>query len=382
MTWKPDLTVTIGGTSYTSSTVDSVQVSYGRSNVWEQARTGYATITLVQFNETYLPIEINESVTVTMDNSSGASKTIFTGTVNNFQSRRAAQGLIQGVTYHTITAVGPFAKMSRTEIAGSNYPKEDDDIRMNRILTDAGVTIDVVDTPAVYELMERPGNLIDAYTLGAQTANELFGYIYETTDGKVGYANQSRRLNEVQDNGYFEIPKAVIQWNSISTSRNLGNLLNSLTLEYRAGTVTSSSAGSISTYGLAAGKITTTLHDVVDAQNLADFFVATRSNPQTNISTFSVALESGLIADAKRDALIETYLGKPISITSLPLSLYDDTYTGFVEGWTLAANREQAVINLTTTDATFSLVPTRWQDVDPATDWTEVDVTIKWFEYE
>jgi len=382
MTWKPELTVTIGGTSYTSSTVDAVQVSYGRSNVWEQARTGYATITLVQFNETFLPIEINDSVMVTMDNSSGTSKTIFTGTVNNFESRRAAQGLIQGVTYHTITAVGPFAKMSRTEIAGSNYPKEDDDIRMNRILTDAGVTIDVVDTPAVYELMERPGNLIDAYTLAAQTANELFGYIYETTDGKVGYANQSRRLNEVQDNGYFEIPKAVIQWNSISTSRNLGNLLNSVTLEYRAGTVTSSSAGSIATYGLAAGKITTTLHDVVDAQNLADFFVATRSNPQTNVSTFSVALESSLIADAKRDALIETYLGKPISISSLPLSLYDDTYTGFVEGWTLAANREQAVINLTTTDATFSLVPTRWQDVDPATEWQDVVATIKWFEYE
>ncbi len=94
MTWKPELTVTIGGTSYTSSTVDAVQVSYGRSNVWEQARTGYATITLVQFNETFLPIEINDSVMVTMDNSSGTSKTIFTGTVNNFESRRAAQGLI------------------------------------------------------------------------------------------------------------------------------------------------------------------------------------------------------------------------------------------------------------------------------------------------
>lgn len=382
MTWKPDLTVTIGGTVYTSSTVDSVQVSYGRSNVWEQARTGYAVINLVQFTESYLNIEINSTVVVTMENSSNVAKTIFTGKVNNYDSRRAAQGLIQGVTYHTITAVGPFAKMSRTEIAGSNYPKEDDDDRMTRIFNDAGVTIDVVDTPAVYELMERPGSLIDAYSLASQTASELFGYIYETTDGKVGYANQSRRLNEVQDNGYFQIPKSIINWNSFASSRNLGDVLNSVSVDYRAGTVTSTNAGSISTYGLASGKFSTTLHNLADAQNLADFYVATRSNPQTSVSSFSVALESDLITTAKRDALIEVYMGKPIDIQNLPASLYDDTYTGFVEGWTIVANREQATINLITTDSTLSLVPTRWQDVDPATDWTEVSSTIRWFEYE
>jgi len=382
MTWKPDLTVTIGGTVYTSSTVNSVQVSYGRSNVWEQARTGYAVINLVQFTESYLNIEINSTVVVTMENSSNVAKTIFTGKVNNYDSRRAAQGLIQGVTYHTITAVGPFAKMSRTEIAGSNYPKEDDDDRMTRIFNDAGVTIDVVDTPAVYELMERPGSLIDAYSLASQTASELFGYIYETTDGKVGYANQSRRLNEVQDNGYFQIPKSIINWNSFASSRNLGDVLNSVSVDYRAGTVTSTNAGSISTYGLASGKFSTTLHNLADAQNLADFYVATRSNPQTSVSSFSVALESDLITTAKRDALIEVYMGKPIDIQNLPASLYDDTYTGFVEGWTIVANREQATINLITTDSTLSLVPTRWQDVDPATDWTEVSSTIRWFEYE
>jgi len=382
MTWKPELTVTIGGTAYTSSTVDSVQVYYGRSTVWEQSRTGYANITLVQFSETYLPIEINSTVVITMKNSSGVAKTIFTGTLNNYQSRRAAQGLVQGVTYHTITAVGPFAKMSRTEIAGSNYPKEMDDIRMNRIFTDAGVTIDVVDTPAVYELMERPGALTDSYTLAAETATQLFGYIYETTDGKVGYANQSRRLNEVQTYGYYSIPKSIIQWNTFSTTRNLGNLLNSVSIDWRAGTATASSAGSISTYGLAAGKFTTQLHNLADAQGLADFYVNTRAVPQTNISSFAIALESGLITNAVRDTLIEIYMGKPIDIQNLPLSLYNDTYAGFVEGWVLSANREQAKIELTTTDATLSIVPTRWQDVDPATDWTEVGGTIKWFVYE
>ena len=382
MTWKPELTVTIGGTAYTSSTVDSVRVSYGRSNVWEQPRTGYATVTLVQFNETYLPIEINSSVVITMKNSSGTAKTIFTGTLNNYESRRAAQGLIQGVTYHTITAVGPFAKMSRTAIAGSNYPKEDDDDRMNRILTDAGVTIDIVDTPSVYELMERPGNLIDSYTLAAKTATELFGYIYETTDGKVGYANQSRRLNEIQTYGFFEIPKSIIQWASFSTSRDLNNLLNSVSIDWRAGTATASAAGSISQYGLASGKFTTTLHNLVDAQALAEFYVNTRSVPQTNISSFSIPLESSLVSNAKRDTLIEIYLGKPIDITGLPSSLYNDTFSGFVEGWTIEANREQASITLSTTDSSLSIVPTRWQDVDPATDWTEVSGTIKWFEYE
>lgn len=382
MSWDPGLTVTVGATTFTSTTVDAVQITYGRTNVWEQSRTGYASITLVSLSETYPNIEINANVVITMNNSTGTPKTVFTGKLNNFESYRQAQGLIQGVTYHRLTAVGPFAKMARKEIAGSNYPKEMDDDRMDRILTESGVTIDVVDTPGIYELQERPGNLIDAYSLASTTANAIFGYIYETTDGKVGYANQSRRLNEVQDNGYYEIPKSIIQWNSFRTSRNLQNVLNSVSIDWRAGTATSTNSNSVSIYGLADGKFSTTLHNSVDAQNLADFYIATRAFPQTNVSSFDIQLESGLVTNAVRNALIEVYMGKPIEIPGLPTSLYDDTYTGFVEGWSLTANRKQATISLITTDSTLTIVPTRWQDVDPTTDWTEVGATIKWFAYE
>jgi len=382
MTWVPDLTVTIGGTTYTSHVVDAVQVSYGRTNVWEQPRTGYATIQLIQLTESYWDIEINSTVVITMENSSGVAKTIFTGTVNNVESRRAAQGSIGGTTLHTISAVGPFAKMSRTDIGGTDYPKEYDDDRMTAILTDAGVTIDTIDTPGIYEFAKRDPLVVDAYTLAASTASQAFGYIYETTAGEVGYANQSRRLNEVQDNGYFQIPQSYIQWSQFATSRNLGNLLNSITVDYASGFVTASEPASIALYGLAAGKVTTSLHGSADAQALADFFIATRAVPQTNIASFSIQLDSSLLTNADRNTLIETYLGKPILITSLPSSLYNNGYIGFVEGWQLSANRLQASITLTTTDSTFSIVPTRWQDVDPAQEWQDVAGTIRWFEYE
>ena len=382
MSWLPDVKVTIGGTTYTNKVVDAIQVSYGRSNVWEQPRTGYATVNLIELNETYLPIEIHSSVVITIDNSSGVPKTIFTGKVNNVQSSRAAQGIIAGTTVYTISAVGPFAEMSRANIGGSNYPKEFDDERMDRILLEAGVIIDIVDTPGIYEFANRSGSIANAYSLAADTASQAFGYIYETSDGKVGYANQSRRLNEVQDNGFFEIAENYIASAGFSTSRNLGNLLNSITVEYASGSVSATEPGSISIYGLQDGKITTTLHDAANAQDLADFFVATRSVPQTNVENFSIQLDSTLLTNADRDTLIETFIGKPIAMPTLPASLYNNGYAGFVEGYVIAANRTQASITLTTSDSTFSLVPTRWQDVDPLQRWQDVGGTIRWFEYE
>lgn len=382
MSWVPNAQVTIGGVSYTSKVVDSIQITYGRQNIWEQARTGYATINLIQLANTFIDFEINSTVTVSVQNSSGVQQTVFTGTLNNVQYKRAGQGLTDGTTAITITAVGPFAKMSRVNVGGSNYPKEFDDARMSRILTESGVTIDVVDTPPVYELAARTGNLTDSYTLAANTASEVFGYIYETTTGKVGYANQSHRLNDLQANGFVAIPSSYIFWNTLSTTRNLNNLLNDLSLDYNAGTVTSTSAGSIAVYGPASGKITTSLHNVTDAQNLADFYIATRSAPQTNVSSFSVYLHTSQLSATTRNKLINTYLGMPIEIPDLPASMFDGVYHAFVEGWTLTIDRMRGRLDLISTDSTLSVVPTRWQDVDPLQKWNMVGSTIRWFEYE
>jgi hypothetical protein len=76
------------------------------------------------------------------------------------------------------------------------------------------------------------------------------------------------------------------------------------------------------------------------------------------------------------------YMGKAISITGLPVSLSPTNYYGFVEGWNLQVSRTQAVISLTTSESSYSIQPTRWQDVSPSLAWNAVGAAVQWITYD
>jgi hypothetical protein len=383
MTWLPNATVTIGGTAYTAETLWDGTITYGRTNVWQQARAGYAQVGILNQNNVHNLFQINDSLVITIDDSTGAPITVFTGVVTDIENEVNAGGAIADVVVQTITAVAPFAFMARKIVGTSNYPKEFEDDRITTILTEAGVTIDVVDTPPIYEFTARPAGATDAYSLAAYYAQMAFGYIYETTDGKVGYANESHRLNDVQTNGYLTIPESYILTSGVSSNTTLNDLTNDVLLSYKAGaTVTSSDATSISIYGRQAASISTELEHTAEAQYQADRYVDLRAYPQTNLSSFTIQLDSSFVTAADLDELLGMYMGKPIEILNLPLGIIPNAYEGFVEGWRLVFNQYQAAIALTTTDSSLSIVPTRWQDVDPAQQWQDVGSTVRWYQYE
>jgi hypothetical protein len=320
---------------------------------------------------------------IQVENSSAVDVTVFTGKVTDITSNVNASGAIGTTVITTVTAIGPFGQMARKIIGGSNYPKEYDDDRMDRILTEAGVAIDVVDTPGVYEFTSRAGDPTDAYTLATYYAQMGFGYIYETQAGEVGYANESRRRNEVDDDGYYIIPEDYILWSGVSSNRTLNDLVNSVILEYKANaTRTASDATSIATFGTIASKVSTELENLSEAQFQADRYIALRAIPQTNLSSFSVMLDSPNMSPGDIDIFLDMYMGKPIEILNLPNAVINTVYKGFVEGWVLAFNSVQANMTMTTTDSSLSIVPTRWQDVDPLDEWLDVGATVQWFQYE
>jgi hypothetical protein len=383
MTWKPNGTVTINGSTYTNQTLWNVQISYGRSNVLDQSRAGFANVQLLSKDGTHYNVQLNDTMVIKLENSTGTDVDVFTGKVTDVRSDVSASGAIGTTVITTVTAIAPFGQMARKIIGESAYPKEYDDDRMDRILTEAGVTIDVVDTPGVYEFTARAGNPTDAYTLATYYAQMGFGYVYETPSGEVGYANESRRLNEVQDNGYFTIPEDYILWSGVSSNRTLNDLVNSVILTYKSNaTRTASDAGSIAAYGTVASKVSTELENLAEAQVQADRYITLRANPQTNLSSFSVMLDSSYMSDADRNVFLGMYMGKPIQVLNLPNAVIDSVYKGFVEGYVLAFNSVQANMTLTTTDSSLSIVPTRWQDVDPLDEWLDVGATVQWFQYE
>lgn len=383
MSWTIDPTVTINGTDYTSESLNGVTINSGRSTIWEQPRYGYASIRIKNDTNTPLAVALNEPVVITVDNFTGTPTTVFTGKVSSISNAVQAIGSSAKVVISTVTAVGPLADMARVITHTTNWPKEYDDDRLNRILTDSGVAIDVVDTPGVYEFTTATASPIDCYSAAAYYAGMAFGYIYETTAGEVGYANESRRTVEAATYGYFNIPTNVILGNSITSEINTNNLINDVLLEYKASaTVTATSASSIATYGLRATDILTELEDGAEAQFQADRYITLRSTPETVLQSFTVQLNAPAITSTVLNGLIAVYMGKPIQVSAFPNGIFNGIFRGFVEGWTLSISQNTATLNLNVTKNTLSITPTRWQDVSPTLIWNDVDPTIEWSDFE
>jgi hypothetical protein len=383
MTWNPDCTVVVDGVDFSSYAINAVNITYGRTSYWEQARAGYATIEIVNWDDSDYGFEINDSVTVTVDNASAVARTVFTGKVTNIASQMVAVGSVEEVAVITLTAVGPFAGMSRKIIGGSGFSKQLDSARMSAIFTAAGVTVDVVDTPGIYEFTVVSAFSADAYTTAAKYAQMANGYIYETADGEVGFANESRRSIDVAANGYMTIPENYILWRSVSSNKSLGDILNSISLSYKNNhVVTASDASSEALYGPQGATISTELEHMSEAQSLADKYVGLRSIPRLNMSSFTVQLDSPNVSSADLDKFLQMSMGKAVSISGLPVPLIPTNYYGFVEGWILQVTRNQAVISLTTSESSYSIQPTRWQDVSASLAWNAVGAAVQWVTYD
>lgn len=382
MSWVIDPTVTINSVDYTSSSLNGLTVSFGRATIWEQPRYGYASISIKNDDNSSIAFDLNDSVTITVDNFTGTPVTVFTGKISSISNTVQSLGSTAKVIIHNIQAVSPLATMARVITHTTSWPKEYDDDRLNRIITDSGVSIDVIDTPGVYEFTAAPADPTDCYSAASNYAGMAFGYIYDTTDGKVGYANETRRTLEAATYGYLAIPTNVILGNSIQSEINTNNLINDVLLEYKASaTVTATSASSIATYGKRATDIQTELEDGTEAQNQADRYIALRSTPETVLQSFTVQLNAPAITSGVLNALIAVYIGKPIEVNVFPNGIYNGIFRGFVEGWTMNISEYAASLNLNVSKNTLSLTPTRWQDVSATLIWNDVDATIEWSDF-
>jgi len=382
MSWSPSATVTIGGIEYTGKALNGVSINYGRLNVWEQARASFAIVELVNLTDSLETFNLNDTLTVEIVDSSGINQLVFTGIVNDITNSTRVSNAQGKVSIQRISALGPFAKMSRAITTGA-WPKEYDDDRMDRIFTAASVTVDTIDTPGIYEFTAVNHTAQDCYSLASYYANMALGYIYETTDGKVGFANESRRNNEADVDGYFLIPQGAILTSGITSNKTFTDVANDIVLEYKANaTKSGTNATSISNYGRRAMDIITELEQGSQAQDQLDRYLALRSIPRTSLSSFTVQLELSALSNTQRNTLIGLYMGKPIEVQGLPSAIYNGTYKGFVEGWNLVINREQAALTINSTEAAYSLVPERWQDVLATLEWDDVGATIQWQDYE
>ena len=402
--WIPVWSVQIDGTEYNNVTLANLSIESGRRDIYSQAVAGYCNLQIINLDGTPIVVDINSTVTVFVENSTATPVAIFGGTVTDILvtiENSGTGGLVQSVS---LTALGALSRLPKVLTEGV-LSKEFDGDQIYDVLdgilygawnevpaalswADYDPTtiwanalnsgVGEIDRPGNYELTARSSSITDAYSLVAALATSGLGYIYEDSEGRIGYADSTRRSTYLVANGYVELSANEAYSNGLQTSKRSGDVRNIVTITYKNGQQeTAREDDSVATYGALAEDITTTLEKTIDASNQAAFYLTLRAYPRANFESIRYPLGSPNVSDSDRDSLIGVFMGMPINVTDLPQNM-GSNFQGFVEGWRFTAGYNSLAVDLYVTPLSYSLDAFRWNDVSASEAWNTLSPTLTW----
>jgi hypothetical protein len=219
------------------------------------------------------------------------------------------------------------------------------------------------------------------YNLASSYATSGLGYLYEDAQGRIGYADSTRRGQYLSANGYVDLDGNHAIGPALSITKKAGDVRNSITIAYgnnAASNVTDSDPTSISLFGQLAASVTTTLRQQADAEAQAAFYLLIRAYPEFALKQISFPLGSSEIDDADRDALLNVFMGLPLNIANLPTNMPNGEFQGFVEGWTWTAGLNSLNLTLNISPVSYSLQAFGWDDVPVGETWNTISPTLDW----
>ena len=405
--WSPVWKVEIDGVAYTTAVLANLSITSGRTNIYEQAQAGFATIQLIDVSQTAVPVSVNSTLSVEVKDTSGAYVPIFGGNVVDIGLEVRDVGSTMFTQTYTITALGALARLPKV-LTNGVLSKDFDgeqiyDILFNVLFAQwqqvpgaltwatydptitwatAGNTgLGEIDRPGNYELAARSSERIDVYSLVSALATSGLGYIYEDAFGRIGYADSTHRTAYLAANGYVDIDANHARAKGLKIETRAGDVRNSVTIKYGATSSSEQSASdsaSIAEFGTLAQIITTTLHNSADATAQANFYLSLRAQPSPIFKAMTFDLTNPDIDNTDRDALLNVFMGQPLAILNLPLNMNSGTFQGFVEGWTFSASYNQLSLNVLLSPVAYSLQAMQWNDVPITEKWNTVSPTLTW----
>jgi hypothetical protein len=405
--FNPVWRVTIGGVQYQTAILANLTITSGRTNIYEQAQAGYINLELINLDQSNVAIEINNSLTIELQDSTATFVPIFGGSVVEVGISVAEVGSVDYAQRIKIIALGALARLPKALTDGV-LPHDFDGDQIYTILQqvlfaswqqvpqaltwatydpttqwqDAENTgLGEIDQPGNYELAQRSSSRTDVYSLVAALASSGLGYIYEDANGQIGYADSTHRTNYLALNGYVDLTANHALAPGLSIQSRAGDVRNNITIKYGQNSnleTDASDAASIGLFGQLSQIFTTTLRHLADAVDQAAFYLALRSYPQFNFNNITFELTNPELDDADRDDLINVFMGMPLNISDLPLNMNSGDFLGFVEGWTFSAAYNQVSISMILSPISFSLQAMRWNDVPATEQWSTVNPTLDW----
>ena len=397
----------IAGVDVTDSVLASLNITSGRTNIYEQAQAGYCSITLIVFNQAAIDYEINDTLSVEVQDTAAVYTPIFGGSIVDIAVSVSEVGSTAYTQEVTITALGALARLQKALTDGvltHDFEGNQIETILRQVLfaqwqqvpaaltwatydptttwANAGNTgLGEIDTPGNYELAQRASSRTVIYDLVAALATSGLGYIYENAEGQISYADSTHRTTYLAANGYTDLTANQALGRGITIKTRAGDVRNDVTIKYGINSgseVSDRDEASVGLYGELAQIISTTIKHQADAESQAAFYLALRAYPQPNFDQITYALTNPELDNADRDSLINVFMGQPIALNDLPLNMSAGTFQGYVEGFTFRASYNELSVTLLMSPLAYSLQAMRWNDVPITETWASVSPILEW----
>jgi len=404
--FNPVWRVKIQGVEFTTYVLANLSITSGRTNIYQQAQAGYCNIELINLDQQIINININDSVSIELQDSTATFVPIFGGTVVDYGIEINTAGNVAINQVISITALGALSRLPKALTQGILSKDFDGDqiweVLQDLLLNNWGevpaaltwanynptetwanaqnVGLGEIDRPGNYELSARTSSTTDVYSLVSALATSGLGYIFEDANGLISYADSTHRSVYLAANGYTEVTANHALYNGLKIETRAGDVRNDISLKYKengSSEVSAEDLDSIALYGRLAQSITTTIDKTVDAQDQADFYLTLRATPQANLQSITFQLTNPELDNADRDALINVFMGLPLSISDLPLNM-GAIFQGFVEGWSFKAAYNEIAITLNLSPVSYSLQAMKWEQVPAGESWNTITGSLTW----
>jgi hypothetical protein len=405
--WTPDWKLTVAGVDYTDIAISDIAHQAGRDDIYAQPNPSYLQVQLVALSGQTLPFQINDSLSLQVKNSSGSYVNLFGGDITDLTVEVGATGALATVVNYTILAMGSLVKLAKEIYTGTISQDEDGnqiyDLLSSVLLaswndvpsattwatynaTETWATagnqgLGEIDQPGLYTMENRGTDPDTIYNIASLIADSAFGYLYEAPNGDIGYADADHRQTYLLANGYVDLDAKHALGAGLSTITRSADIRNDIYINYGnnfGSQETASSPESIALYGYKSENINSTIHSAVDAQAVADRYIAQRAFPLAAFQSITFPITNPAIDNSDRDNLLGVFMGQPLNIQNLPAQISNGVFEGYVEGWRWSTRFNELFLTINLSPVAFSQVAMRWNTVPITEAWNTIEPTLTW----
>ena len=405
--WSPDWKLTVAGVDYTDIAISDIAHQAGRTDIYQQPNPSYIQVSFVALSGQTLPFDINDSLSLQVKDTSGAYVSLFGGDITDITVSVGKTGSNATVIEYSVLAMGTLVKLAKELYLGTISQDEDGnqiyDLLSSVLLgtwndvpaASTWATYDAtetwanavnlglgeIDQPGLYTMENRAAETDTIYNIASLIANSAFGYLYEDNEGNIGYADADHRQNYLLTYGYVDLDANHALGQGLSTITRSGDIRNDVAINYGnnfGSQETATSATSIATYGYKAESINSVLHSAVDAQAVADRYIAQRAFPLPAFQSITFPITNPEIDNSDRDNLLGVFMGQPLNILNLPDQISGGEFEGYVEGWSWSTRFNELFLTINLSPVAYSQVAMRWNTTPIVETWQTIDPTLTW----